>query len=185
VRLALATLAAYALLASAASAHVTVIPPAARPGETVTLNFRVLNERSDARTVGIEIFVPRGLHATASNRRGWKRADKPGEFDWTAEDRSASIGGASAKDFEVRVGPLPHSRQVVFKALQHYSDGQIVRWIQQPVAGAERPAPALQLGTRPAGASRGGSPGALAAIPVVLIVLLLGGAAALRRRHRP
>jgi uncharacterized protein YcnI len=183
VRVLVATLAAFVVLASSASAHVTVIPSAARPGETVTLNFRVLNERSNARTVGIDIFVPPGLHATAADRRGWTRTDKPGEFDWTADDQSAAIGGASAKDFEIRVGPLPRRGQLVFKALQHYSDGGIVRWIQQPVAGAERPAPVLELGTRPAPGD-GGSSGAVFAIPVAVIVLLLGGTALLRRRRR-
>lgn len=183
MRLLFATLAAFALLCSAASAHVTVIPSSARPGETVTLNFRVLNERSDARTVGIAIFVPPGVQAQASDRRGWTRTDKPGEFDWAADDESAAIGGSSAKDFEIRVGPLPKRDRVVFKALQRYSDGRIVRWIQEPAAGAERPAPVLQLGVASASGGGGGSSGAVFAIPVIVIIVLLGGAALLRRRR--
>ena len=134
----------FALLAPAADAHVTVLPAVARPGQTVTLNFRVLNERSDARTVGIDIFVPAGVRATASDRRGWTRADRPREFSWTADGSGAAIGGSSAKDFEVRVGPLPRSSQVVFKALQHYWDGAVVRWIQT-AGGGDRPAPVLRL----------------------------------------
>jgi uncharacterized protein YcnI len=168
----------FALLAPAASAHVTVLPASSRPGQTPALHFRVLNERSDARTVEIDIFVPRGLHATASDRRGWTRVHKPGEFDWVARD--SGIGGADAKDFELRVGPLPHAREVVFKALQHYSDGQIVRWIQTS-AGAERPAPVLQLGGAPSG---GGSSGAAFLLPVAVVVLLLAGGLVLRRSRR-
>jgi uncharacterized protein YcnI len=168
----------FALLAPAASAHVTVLPASARPGQTPALHFRVLNERSNARTVEIDVFVPRGLRATPSERRGWKLVVKPGgEFDWVARDNG--IGGADAKDFELRVGPLPHARQVVFKALQHYSDGQIVRWIQTST-GAERPAPVLSLGGAPAGAG-GGSSGAAFAIPVVVVLLLLGGGLVVRR----
>jgi uncharacterized protein YcnI len=182
VRVLVATLAVFALLCSTASAHVTVIPGSARPGQTLTLNFRVLNERSDARTVGIDIFVPRGVRAQASDRRGWTRTDKPGEFDWAADDESASIGGSSAKDFEIRVGPLPQEERLVFKALQHYSDGQVVRWIQAPAASAERPAPVLQLGVA-RGSGGGGSSGAVFAIPVAVILILLGGAALLRRRR--
>jgi uncharacterized protein YcnI len=166
----------FALLAPAASAHVTVLPGSARPGQTPALHFRVLNERSDARTVEIDIFVPRGLPATPSARRGWKLVTKPGEFDRVARD--SGIGGADAKDFELRVGPLPQARQVVFKALQHYSDGQIVRWIQTS-AGAERPAPVLSLGGAPAGG--GGSSGAAFLVPVGVVVLLLGGGLLVRR----
>jgi uncharacterized protein YcnI len=176
MRLALAAL-VFALLAPAASAHVTVIPASAHPGQTPALHFRVLNERSDARTVEVDVFVPRGLHATAADRRGWTRVDKPGEFDWVARD--AGIGGADAKDFELRVGPLPHTRQVVFKALQHYSDGQIVRWIQTS-PGAERPAPVLQLGGAPSGG--GGSSASL--LPIAVVLLLLGGGLVLRRSRR-
>jgi periplasmic copper chaperone A len=179
MRLAALTL-VFFLLAPAAWAHVTVLPASARPGQTPALHFRVLNERSDARTVEIDIFVPRGLHATASDRRGWRLVDKPGEFDWVARD--AGIGGADAKDFELRVGPLPHARQVVFKALQHYSDGQIVRWIQTS-AGAERPAPVLQLGSAPS-AGGGGSSGAGFLVPVAVVVLLLGGGLMVRRFRR-
>ena len=174
-----------ALPPAAAGAHVTVMPPAARPGQTLTINFRVLNERSDARTVGIDIFIPAGLRARASDRRGWTRVDRPREFSWTADDVSAAIGGSSAKDFEVRVGPLPRSSQVVFKALQHYSDGAIVRWIQT-AAGGDRPAPVLRLSAtgQAGGGGGGGTSGVVFAIPVVVILLLFGGAALIRRRPR-
>jgi uncharacterized protein YcnI len=176
----------FALLAPAADAHVTITPATARPGQTVTLSFQVLNERSDARTVGIDIFVPPGLHATGSDRAGWTRADRPREFSWTADSAGAAIGGSSAKDFELRVGPLPRSSLVVFKALQHYSDGATVRWIQTSSA-AERPAPVLRLsasGQAGGGSGGGGSSGAAFAIPVVLVLLLFGGGALLRRRAR-
>jgi uncharacterized protein YcnI len=176
-RLALLCGVLFGLLAPAASAHVTVLPATARPGQTPALHFRVLNERSNARTVEIDIFVPRGLRATPSDRRGWKLVTKPGEFDWVARD--SGIGGADAEDFELRVGPLPHARQVVFKALQHYSDGQIVRWIQTS-AGGDRPAPVLSLGAPPAGGG-GGSSGAAFLAPVAVVVLLLGGGLLVRR----
>jgi uncharacterized protein YcnI len=175
----------FALFAPCASAHVTVVPGAARPGQTVTLHFRVLNERSDARTVGIDIFLPAGLRATASARRGWKRVAKPRELSWVAAGTGASIGGSSAKDFEVRVGPLPRSSQVVFKALQHYSDGAIVRWIQT-AAGGDRPAPVLRLSAtgQAGGGGGGGMSGVIFAVPVVVVLLLFGAAALIRRRPR-
>ena len=51
--------------------------------------------------------------------------------------------------FPVFGGPLPkNTNKLVFKALQTYSDGDVVRWIQTPVKGApepENPAPTLVL----------------------------------------
>jgi periplasmic copper chaperone A len=185
MRLPLATLLCFALLAPAASAHVTVIPAAARPGQTETLSFRVLNERANARTVRVMILVPGGLNAAASDRPGWTRVDRPGIFDWRAKDAGAAISGAGAKDFEIRVGPLPHRERVVFKALQYYSDGEIVRWIRAPEANAERPAPVLQLTATgaPAGGG-GGSSGAGFAVLGGLLVAAAGVAAFRRRRAR-
>ena len=55
--------------------------------------------------------------------------------------------------FTVFGGPLPtkNTNKLVFKALQTYSDGTVVRWIQTPVKGApepDNPAPTLVL-TKP------------------------------------
>jgi len=176
MRRALATLLAFGALAAPASAHVTVIPSAARPGQTVTLTFRVLNERDDAKTVGIAIFVPAGVHAVASDRPGWTRAGKPGEFDWTTT--GTPIAGTSAKDFEIRVGPLPKRDRLVFKALQTYSDGQIVRWIQEPDPNSERPAPVLELTATGKPAAKGGSSAAGFAVLAVVLIAAAGAAAA-------
>ena len=51
--------------------------------------------------------------------------------------------------FPVFGGPLPkNTNKLVFKALQTYSNGDVVRWIETPVKGApapENPAPTLIL----------------------------------------
>jgi uncharacterized protein len=51
--------------------------------------------------------------------------------------------------FTISAGPLPtNTNQLVFKALQTYSDGTIVSWIQQAVKGTPapaHPAPVLKL----------------------------------------
>ena len=42
--------------------------------------------------------------------------------------------------FTVSVGQLPsNTKKLTFKALQTYSDGTIVRWIEVPVKGTPRP----------------------------------------------
>ena len=50
-------------------------------------------------------------------------------------------------EFDISAGPLPEVDQIVFKALQTYSDGDVVRWIDEPTAGVdlEHPAPVLKL----------------------------------------
>ena len=57
----------------------------------------------------------------------------PGEFDL----------------FTISAGPLPtKTSKLTFKAMQTYSDGDVVSWIQQTAKGApepEHPAPTLTL----------------------------------------
>ncbi|WP_051323839.1 DUF1775 domain-containing protein [Candidatus Solirubrobacter pratensis] len=182
---ALATLAAFALLAAPASAHVTVLPATARPGESRTLTFRVLNERDGATTVAVDLFLPRGVTGKPADRPGWTMLDGGAEVHWSAKDASAAIGGESSKDFELAVGPLPKAQRVVFKVLQHYSDGEVVRWIQDPQPGAERPAPVLQLTATGRPAAAGGSSSAAGfAILAAVVVAAAGGALGLLRRRR-
>jgi hypothetical protein len=58
------------------------------------------------------------------------------------------------QQFTVSAGPLPaRGRTVAFKALQTYSSGEVVRWVEIPQRGAPEPrfpAPVLTL-TAPKG----------------------------------
>jgi uncharacterized protein YcnI len=133
------------LFAAPASAHVTVLPESSRPGETADLTFRVPNERDDAATVGVDVFLPKGVPAKVSSPEGWTQVVlDTGEVRWTA-DAGEAINPGRTEDFKVRLGPLPDTPRIVFKALQHYADGQVVRWIQDP-ADEQRPAAVLDLG---------------------------------------
>ncbi len=176
----------FAVLAAVAVAHVTVIPSAARPGETRTLTFRVLNERSDSATVGVEVFIPAGVTAKTADRRGWTKVDSGSHVTWTADAPADAISGEQSKDFEVTVGPLPKADRLVFKVLQRYSDGEIVRWIQDPEPGADRPAPLLQLTASGRPSSSGGSSSAAgwAVLAVLAAIAVAAGALVLRRRRR-
>src|SRR5262249_23758457 len=98
------------------------------------------------------------------------------------------------EDFKVKLGPLPDQPEIIFKALQHYADGQVVRWIQDPSADADRPAAALDLD----GGGVGGTPidniepdepstnAAVVAGGIVVIVLVIVAMLLLvtRRRRR-
>lgn len=157
------------LLSAPAFAHVTVQPEGTAPkGGYATIGFKVPNERDNASTTKLEITFPTD-HPLASVMPqpvdGWKievtksKLDKPLEVHgrkiseavskvtWTAEDKGIEPG--YFQKFPVSVGSLPEDAdQLVFKALQTYSNKEVVRWIEVPQEGQEEPdhpAPVLQL----------------------------------------
>ena len=96
---------------------------------------------------------------------------------------------------------MPATDQLVFKALQTYADGEVVRWIEDQAPGGEgpeRPAPTLQLAaasecedpaqTAPAQAASTGSgtSNALAgaALGASLLALAAAAVAILRSRRK-
>ena len=150
-----------------ASAHVSVSPGEAGQGGFAVLTFRVPNERSDARTTKVQLFFPTDapiIGATVRQTVGWTVQvargvlPKPVTVDgrtltqgvlsvtWAARTPADGVGGTDYQEFGVSVGPLPAVDRVVFKALQTYDDGELVRWIDEPVAGRPEPeAPAVVL----------------------------------------
>jgi uncharacterized protein YcnI len=145
-------------IASPAFAHVTVDPATAPQGGEITLGFRVPNEMSNAGTTKIQIFFPSDhpiLGIDPQSAPGWQDKiytqtlnppvntdDGPvssyvGEVDWTG----GPIQPGHFHEFYVLAQRLPTGvNQVVFKALQTYSNGTIVRWID-PVT-SQNPDPA-------------------------------------------
>jgi uncharacterized protein YcnI len=171
-----------------ALAHVTVLPESSRPGQTADLTFRVPNERDDAATVRIDVFLPAGVPAKVQPHDGWTATRVGDEVRWTADGDNAIRPGRT-EDFKVRLGPLPRAPRIVFKALQHYADGQVVRWIQDPTADAERPAAVLDLGGQVAidGVNRpqdsGSGTAAIVGLLVFVVVILALMLVVWRRRR--
>lgn len=175
-------LATAAVLAAAgvASAHVTVHPESYAKGATDgLLSFRVPNEEDTASTTEVQVFLPTDhplLGVLVHPRDGWTakvtttRLKAPvktddgtiteavSEITWTG----GRIGAGQYEDFDVAFGQLPDdSDQLVFKALQTYSDGRTVRWIEEAAAGAgepEDPAPVLKLTAAGAAEGAGAAP---------------------------
>jgi periplasmic copper chaperone A len=167
---AVAATAAAILLAVAgpASAHVTVNPNTAAPGDYTKIAFRVPNETDSTDTTKLEVNLPTDTPIASVSLRpvqGWvavavkSKLAKPIKTDdgdvteaitkitWTAA-AGAAIKPGQFQEFELSLGPLPDAKQVVFKALQTYSDGSIVRWIDEPTTDGsepEHPAPVLKL----------------------------------------
>lgn len=152
---------------TAASAHVTVHSARSEKGGFAKLEFRVPNERDDAGTVKLEVSFPPEAPFAFFNVRavpGWtssvERTTLPTPlevFGRTVNEvvskvtwEGGTIPPGGFEEFEVSVGPLPEDAdELVFKSLQTYSSGEIVRWIELREPGAtedpEHPAPVLAL----------------------------------------
>lgn len=158
------------LLAGPASAHVSVQPlGVAAKGGSAIVNFKVPNERDNASTTKLEVNIPAD-HPLASVMPeplpGWKivvtksKLAEPLELHgnkiteavskvtWTANAGGGTPTG-QFQLFPVSLSQLPEDTdQLVFKALQTYSDKEVVRWIEEAKEGAdepEHPAPVLKL----------------------------------------
>lgn len=164
--IALAAGAALVLPATSAIAHVTVNPKEATQGGYAKLAFRVPNERDNAGTTKLEINLPAD-HPFASvsvrPQAGWTYTVERTRLATPIKVHDSEITEAISKitwtggeikpgefnEFEVSVGPLPGDvDSLTFKALQTYSNGEIVRWIEEAAPGGaevERPAPVLKL----------------------------------------
>jgi uncharacterized protein YcnI len=185
-----ATLIGVLAAATPAAAHVTVNPRQETQGGYARLAFRVPNESDAASTTKVEVFLPakspiasvstmpvpgwtvavtRGKPATPLTAHGSEVTEVITKLTWTATP-AAVIRAGQFQEFPVSLGPLPEVDSLVFKALQTYSDGTVVRWIDEPVAGGaepEKPAPVLTLAKAAAEGVEApkGAPEAIAAGP--------------------
>ncbi|MER5559196.1 MULTISPECIES: YcnI family protein [unclassified Streptomyces] len=170
------------LLSGTAFAHVTVQPEgAAAKGGYAVVDFKVPNERDNAKTVKVEVNFPTD-HPLASVMPqpvpGWNvevtksKLDKPltvhGKQINEAVTKVTWSGGAiesgQFQKFPLSIGSLPtDTDQLVFKALQTYDNNEVVRWIEEAKKGAPEPAnpaPTLQLTAAAAGGDDDAAPAA-------------------------
>jgi uncharacterized protein YcnI len=191
------------MAASAASAHVTANPSTLAPGSYDKVSFRVPNEEDKVDTTQVEVDLPTDHPIASVSVRpmpGWNiTVDKTklatplksddGEITQAVSKITWSGGKISPgqfQEFDVSMGPLPtNTDKLVFKALQTYSDKQVVHWDQVAGSGGqepEHPAPTVRLAADAAGsepmANMPGMPGkqkTAAASPDDGTARLLGG----------
>jgi uncharacterized protein YcnI len=179
------------LTALPALAHVSVNSPGATQGGFGVLTFRMPNEVDNANATELKVQLPADqplasvavqplpgwtytvqrakLAKPITDDDGNQVSDYPSVVDWKAT--AGGVKPGEYQDFNLSVGPLPKADSMTFKALQTYSDGQVVSWIELPAAGSsdepEHPAPTLKLApaggaattttdTSPAAAARAG-----------------------------
>ncbi|MGY6023801.1 YcnI family copper-binding membrane protein [Streptomyces spinosirectus] len=170
---------AVVVLSSPAFAHVSVQPEGtAAKGGYAVIDFKVPNERDDASTTRLEVTFPAD-HPLASampqpmdgwdikvtksklakpiEMHGEKIAEAVSKITWTA--KNGGVGPGFFQKFPVSVGTLPEDTdQLTFKALQTYSDKEVVRWIEVQQKGQEEPenpAPVLTLSAAEDGHAHG------------------------------
>jgi periplasmic copper chaperone A len=149
---------AIALVAApAAGAHVTLNPNTAEAESFARFDVRVPTER-DNPTVSVTLQLPEGLtFVSFQPKEGWRRTvtmerlDPPIEvFGETITERIASvtwtggsIGPGEFDEFGMSARMPAQTGELVFPALQRYSNGEVVRWIGPP--DADEPAPRVTV----------------------------------------
>jgi uncharacterized protein YcnI len=206
------------LLATAipAAAHVTVHSDDAAPGGYGQLAFRVPTESETAGTTELRVEFPtdhRLAFVAVRPHPGWtytvtrspvdpplvdddgnKITDAVSEIAWKAASADSAVKPGEYDEFLIEAGPLPKADRLVFKAVQAYSDGTVVRWIDTATPGQaepEHPAPALSIAAegstpavQPVAASSASPPWAMGAATVAVLIAAGSAALAWRRTRR-
>jgi|RhiMethySRZTD1v2_1073278.scaffolds.fasta_scaffold51946_2 uncharacterized protein YcnI len=158
----LASLLAALALVGAAQAHVTLHPNALPSGGFQTFVVRVPNERPKASTTKVDVKFPSGfIFLSYAAVPGWnaqviyRKLAKPvtvfGEKFTQEVDRvvwTARAGGVKPGQFiefplSIAVPSAKAGTLLTFKAVQTYSNGEVVRWIGPP--SADEPAPQVMV----------------------------------------
>src|SRR3954447_26513904 len=162
-KLAAATARAALAIPAAAQAHVTLQPNSQPAGAFTVLNVRVPTERDNASTSKVDVQFPAGFASVSYQVvPGWrvrvitKKLATPIQTDdgpitegvsrmvWTRTSRAGGIKPGQFQDFPISTQiPDKAGTKLTFKALQTYSNGEIVRWIGAP--GSDTPAPQVTV----------------------------------------
>jgi uncharacterized protein YcnI len=198
-------------VSSPALAHVTITASDATPGGSdVEITIRVPNEIPPARVVLVAVQFPLDTpiaDVLVQPTAGWSftaktaKLAKPivtddgevteavSEIDWRATGAGIGVGEFGA--FTVIAGQLPQAKSLTFKAIQTYSNGTKVSWIEVPAPGssadAAHPAPVLILSPAPSAtlaARTGGTDNTLGVAALAVAVLGAGLAVAAYQRSR-
>jgi uncharacterized protein YcnI len=147
-----------AVLAPSAAAHVTLNPDAVPADSFSRFAVRVPTERG-VPTVKVTLRIPEGLtFVSFQPKPGWTRTvqmvklakpitmegetvtERVGTVTWSG----GSIGPGEFDEFGMSAHvPNSPGRELVFPAVQTYSNGEVVRWIGAP--DADEPAPRVTL----------------------------------------
>jgi uncharacterized protein YcnI len=134
----------FLLSAGAAQAHIQISPTVAAPLDSVKFTLLVPGE-SDANTTKVTLQMPAEvLPFSFSDPPGWTRKMNEAAngaietIEWTGE-----LPADGFVEFSFIAGTPEKPGTILWKTLQEYSDGTIVRWIGDP--GSEEPAAVTEI----------------------------------------
>ncbi len=134
----------FLLGAGAAQAHIQITPTVAAPLDSVKFTLVVPGE-SEAHTTKVTLQVPADvLPFSFMDPPGWTRKNNLAAngaietIEWTGE---LPVDGFV--EFSFLAGTPEKPGLILWKAIQEYSDGTIVRWIGEP--GSEEPAATTEI----------------------------------------
>jgi uncharacterized protein len=182
--------AAGVLAAGPVAAHVSVSSPAAVQGGYASVTFKVPTESATASTTGLKVQLPqdqplasvsvlpvpgwtytvtRSKLATPIRSEDGDITEAVSVIEWRAASDQSAIKPGEFNQFTISAGPLPKAPSMTFKAIQSYSDGEVVSWIEQAAEGSsaepEHPAPTLTLAPAGGSSTPVGSTGSASAAP--------------------
>jgi len=157
--------AATALIAlpATAQAHVSLHPNVVPAGANATIDLRVPNEQTSAKTVKVAVQFPPGfLDVVSGYIPGWSAEVKTEklatpvktdegtvdsqvtEVTWTADSTADGLPPERFLNFPFLTAfPDQSGKVLTFKTVQTYSNGDVSRWIGTPES--ESPAPTLDV----------------------------------------
>jgi MYXO-CTERM domain-containing protein len=145
IRAVVIAVAGAAVLAAPAAAHVTISPTSSRPADLQQYRVLVPNEESDKDTTGIDVQLPADVDAAlAQTEAGWRAqvVRKDGQ-PRLIRYRGGRIPPDGYFAFHIIVRNPVKTGTVTFKTLQHYTGGEVVRWIGS--ADSDQPSPRVTL----------------------------------------
>lgn len=135
--------AALLLLASAAQAHVRVLPVESQTGARQTYSMKVPTE-GKAATTSVELEVPAGLSviSVADTAETKKVGGRITVITWTVE-----IPPGQSRSFDFVAENPKSDQELAWKAHQHYADGTSRDWVDLPKT--KSPASVTKLSAHP------------------------------------
>ena len=159
---------AIVLVGAPAWAHVEVEADNPQAGATnVTLTFTGEAESNTAGIASERVYLPAGI---APAQVHLKQA--PSGWTFTPETDGFTVAGpalpvGTAAVWSVTIDKLPaDAAELLFKTIETYGDGEIVRWIDEPQAGQpepDHPAPSVKLAPAAPGSAASPTPSATVA----------------------
>jgi uncharacterized protein YcnI len=123
------------VFAGIASAHVKVYPQQVVKGTYETFTVNVPSEKEKAKTTKVKVMIPNGVTISGVEPKpGWQdqlNKDNTGKITsitWKAEDDGLSPGEFTELKMQGKVED--NAKKLTFKAYQTYSDGSVVKWIE-------------------------------------------------------